>query len=161
MWSRPYQPGKGRWVIAVWELAALAFLHHTSVDLFGLGGHARAVLGVLLIVFWMLLCWRLTQLGLYVSPLGVQVRGLITKRTVAWADVDTIVVDRVVHRVGRLRIPSGRTVWIERADGTRMATTLWADGVDFKFRPALFRDVYAELRQRHVSARAAYAAVDA
>jgi hypothetical protein len=144
----------------VWELGALAFLHHTTVDLFGLAGQARVVLGALLVGSWVLLCWRLTQLGLYVGPLGVQVRGLVTRRTVVWADVDTIVMDRVVHRIGRLRIPAGRTVWVERTSGNRLSTTLWADGVDFKFRPALFQDVYADLRRRHMSARAAEA-VDA
>ena len=33
-WVRPYTPGRGRLVVAAWELGALAFLQETTVSLF-------------------------------------------------------------------------------------------------------------------------------
>jgi hypothetical protein len=153
-WVRPYPPGTGRWVVAVWELLALAFLQHTTVAQFALGPHAAGGLAVVLAGCWAWLCWRLTDLGVYIGPVGLQVRGLVRRRTVPWAAIDRIVVDRMDHTIGRLRIPAGRTVVIDLATGGRVDSTLWADGVDFKFRPALFTQVYATLRAALLTARA-------
>jgi hypothetical protein len=150
-WYRPYTPGKARWVIAVWELIALMLFHRTTVDLFSLGPHTRTHFAAILAAIWACGCWRLAQMGLYTSEVGVQVRGLLTCRTIPWADISRIVLDHVDYDVGKLRIPAGRVVAIELMAGGRVNSTLWADGVDFKFRPALFQKTYDSLRRTHLS----------
>ena len=62
-------------------------------------------------------------------------------------------VDDVVHRFAGLEIPSGRTVVIA-CDGDAVNTPLWAQGIDFRFRPGVFRQVYQGLRAHHAAARA-------
>ena len=143
---RPYAPSKARLVVAVWELGALAFLHRTTVDLFHLPG---TPLLLVIGVAWVALCWRLAVMGVYTGPHGVLVRGLVTRRVVAWRDLDRITVGDATFRLGRVRVPLGRTIWFETRDGARVDSTLYADGIDFRFRRPLFARLHEDLRRCH------------
>jgi hypothetical protein len=135
-----------------WELAALAIFGWTTVELFELGGLRVLALGLGLAGLWVLGCWQIARMGVYVSEYGVRVRGLIRCRTIAWRKIEHIRLHQAAHRIGRLEIPSGMTVLIERADGSDVPTSLWAQGVDFHRQPDTFRAVYHELRERHAAA---------
>jgi hypothetical protein len=136
----------------VWEFAALAIFGWSTVELFELGGPRVLALGLGLAALWALGCWRIARMGVYVSEYGVRVRGLFRSRTVSWRSVEHIRLHEAAHRIGRLQIPSGMTVLIERADGTEVPTSLWAQGVDFHNQPGAFRAVYHDLRERHAAA---------
>ena len=82
------------------------------------------------------------------------VRGLVGSRVLPWHRIDRIAVDDVVHRLAGLEIPGGRTVVISCGDGEAVNTPLWAQGIDFRFRPGVFRQVYQGLRAHHAAARA-------
>ncbi|MDQ7908372.1 PH domain-containing protein [Phytohabitans sp. ZYX-F-186] len=151
-WLRPYAPGRGRRLIMVWELAALAIFGWTTVELFELGGLPVVALGLGLAALWVLGCWRIARMGVYVSEYGMRVRGLLRSRTMAWREVEHIRLHQAAHRLGRLEIPSGMTVLIERTDGADVPTSLWAQGVDFHNQPGAFREVYHYLRERHAAA---------
>jgi hypothetical protein len=147
-WMRPYTPSKGRLVVAAWEFGALAFLQKSTVDLF----HVEPVstpLTVAFFVLWVALCWRLAVMGVYTSHHGIQIRGLLTRRTIAWPSIGRIAVDESTFGIGRLVVPSGRTIRFEMRDGTRVNSTLYAEGIDFRFRPHLFKRLHEELRRRH------------
>jgi hypothetical protein len=150
-WYRPYPPGKARWVIAMWEVGALALFHRTTVDLFSLDPRTGAGLAAILAATWAIGCWRLAQMGLYTGEAGLQIRGLLTRRTISWPNIARILTDDVGYELGKLRIPAGRTILIELLNGGRVNSTLWAEGVDFKFKPALFQETYERLRSRHIA----------
>jgi hypothetical protein len=145
-WSRPYTPGAGRRWIIVWEAGALAYLHWTTVRLFGLGTTASLVLGAAFVVLWVVGSWRINRMGVYVNHTGVLVRGLVFSRTLPWARVERIIVRSA--RIG------GRQVLIDLRDGSTVKTSLWEQGVDFHHRRAVFRSVCQELRERHRAATA-------
>ncbi|MFC0526767.1 PH domain-containing protein [Phytohabitans kaempferiae] len=136
----------------VWELAALAIFGWSTVELFELSGLGVLLLGLGLAALWAVGCWRIARMGVYVSAYGVRVRGLIRSRTIAWCDVEQIRLHEGAHRIGRLEIPSGMTVLIERVGGADVPTSLWAQGVDFHNQPGAFRAVYHDLRERHAAA---------
>ena len=136
----------------VWELAALAIFGWTTAELFELRGTHLLLLILGLGVVWGLGCWRIALMGVYVSAYGVRVRGLFRSRTLAWREVEQIRLHEAAHRIGRLEIPSGMTVLIERASGSDVPTTLWAQGIDFHNQPGAFREVYHDLRERHAAA---------
>ena len=152
-WVRPYAPGRGRWLIIGWELGGLALLLWSTVRMYQLGPIAAAWLGGALTVAWLAGSWRILRMGVYVSDHGVFVRGLTGSRVLPWSRIDRITVDDVVHRFAGLEIPSGRTVVIA-CDGDAVNTPLWAQGIDFRFRPGVFRQVYQGLRAHHAAARA-------
>jgi hypothetical protein len=147
-WVRPYTPSRGRLVVAAWEAGALASLQRSPVDLFHLEP-VSVPLAVALFVLWVALCWRLAVLGVYTSPRGVLIRGLLTRRTIAWADIQRITVDDSSFTVGRRVVPLGRAIRFDMRDGTRVNSTLHADGIDFRFRRHLFKRLHEELRRRH------------
>ncbi|WP_173077524.1 PH domain-containing protein [Phytohabitans rumicis] len=151
-WMRPYTPGQGRRLIMLWELVALAVFGWSTAELFELRGAGIALLAAALTLLWVLGSWRIARMGVYVSEYGVRVRGLLRSRTMAWRDVEHIRLHRAAHRLGRLEIPSGMTVLIERCDGVDVPTSLWAQGVDFHRQPGAFRAVYHDLRERHAAA---------
>ena len=70
-----------------------------------------------------------------------------------WADIALVHVQESHLTLGRLRVPTGRVVQFERVGRQPVTSTLWADGVDFKFRPGAFQAAYADLRRRHGEAR--------
>lgn len=136
----------------VWELAALAIFGWTTVELFELDGLHILALGLGLTALWALGCWRIARMGVYVSEYGVRVRGLFRSQTIPWRKIEHIRLHEAAHRIGPVAIPSGTTVLIERADGTDVPTSLWAQGVDFHNQPGAFRAVYHDLRERHAAA---------
>jgi hypothetical protein len=152
VWTRPYSPGNGRWLVIAWEAVALAILGWTSEDRFHLTGPGIRLMWLALAVTWVVGSARIVDMGVYVAPAGVRIRGLLRTRTVRWSDINRIWLHRATHRLGPLEIPSGMTVLLERHDGTVINTELWAQGVDFHRRPKLFRAVYHELRDRHHAA---------
>ena len=151
-WIRPYTPGNGRWVIIAWEAVALSLLAWSSVGQFGLAWHGIRLLSCAMAVVWVLGAWRILQMGAYVSADGLRICGLLRSRTMRWHDVENVRLHKATHRLGPWNIESGMTVLIERRDGTTVNTELWAQGVDFHSRPAVFRAVYDELRNRHLAA---------
>jgi hypothetical protein len=151
-WVRPYPPGTGRWLVIAWEAAALVFLTWATVRQFDLIGHGvRAVAGSLAAV-WLIGAWRIIQHGVYVSPDGVLIRGLVRSRTMHWREVAGVRLHHTIHRLGRWELQRDMTVVIERHDGATVGTELWAQGVDFHARPKLFRAVYQEIHNRHRAA---------
>jgi hypothetical protein len=151
-WSRPYPVGL-RWLVVAWELGAFVFFHWTTAELFGLDRAAAVAVGVTVAVAWVLVSWRLMRLGVYVADRGVLIRRLASSRAVSWSSIDRIMIDESTVRYGVLAVPTGPTVVIELHDGTRVETPLWAKGIDFHFRPHLFRRVYQVLREQHSAAR--------
>ena len=150
-WVRPYTPGNGRWLVIAWEAVALALLGWTSVDQFGLTGRGIRVLACAIAALWVIGAWRILRMGAYVSTDGLRIRGLLRSRTMQWREVENVRLHKATHRLGPWEIESGMTVLIERRDGTTVNTELWAQGVDFHSRPKVFRAVYHELRDRHLT----------
>jgi hypothetical protein len=156
-WVRPYAPSHGRWLVVAWELAGLAFLDWSTVRLFEMESRAALALTAALALLWLVGSWRIARMGVYVSEYGVRSQGLIGSRTLRWTQIEHITLDQVVYRFGGLRVPSGMAVVIRCHNGTLVNTSLWAQGIDFHYRPAVFRDVYHSLRERHSAALAAQA----
>jgi hypothetical protein len=153
-WTRPYSPGTGRWIVLGWEAASLAVLGWTTARLFDLTGRSAWIMVGVLAAVWLLGCWRILRMGVYVSSRGVRIRGLLRDRTLHWHHIRHIWLHEAKHRLGPVEIPSGLTVLIERSDGSVVNTELWAQGVDFHSRPSVFRAVYHDLRRRHHAATA-------
>jgi hypothetical protein len=154
-WVRPYAPGRARWLIVGWEFVGLVFLDWTTTRLFDLESRAALLLTAALTLLWLIGSWQIVRMGVYVSEYGVRSRGVIGSRTLRWTEIEHITLDKVVYRLGRLRVPSGMAVVIECRNGTLVNTSLWVQGIDFHSRPAVFRDVYHGLRERHSAALAA------
>ncbi|GAA0941097.1 PH domain-containing protein [Virgisporangium aurantiacum] len=152
-WRRPYRSGLGRWIVALWEGAAMVFLHRTSAELFHLDGRPADILAVVLGAFWVALCVRLARMGVFVGGGGIQIRGLVTRRTIPWRAIERITVQHVSQRVLGLTIPAGRAAVIELRDGGHIDSTLSTEGVDFKFSPKRFVQACTQLRAEHASAR--------
>lgn len=151
-WLRPYSPGRGRWLIVGWELVGLAFVDWTTIRLFDLMPADAWVVTGLLAIAWLVGSWRILRMGVYVSEIGVSIRGLAGSRTLRWTDIDQFALDQPVFRLGALQVPAGLTVLIRHRNGEFVNTSLWAQGVDFHSRPRLFREVYGLLCERHWAA---------
>jgi hypothetical protein len=144
--SRPYTAGAGRWLVIVWEAAALALFGWSTVDLFGLTGPRVGVLAAVVVAIWAVGGWRILRMGVYVGPSGLRILGLLRCRTMRWEQV----VDVRLHRHTGPFVPAGLTVLIDCRDGSTVNTELWAQGVDFHSRPQVFREVFRELRDCHM-----------
>jgi hypothetical protein len=151
-WERPYTTGTGRRLVIGWEAGALGLFGWSSVQHFGLAGPGISLLVVALTALWIGGGRRIIQMGVYVGPRGLRVRGLLRTRTMSWEDIAHVRLHQQVHKLGGWRIDSGMTVLIERRDGSTVNTELWAQGVDFHSRPGAFREVYHLLRDRHLAA---------
>ncbi len=151
-WVRPYEPGSGRWLVIAWEAVALAMLSWATVRQFDLMGHGVRVVACLLAAVWVVGAWRILQLGVYVSPEGVLIRGLLRSRVMRWREIAGVRIHRARHRLGPWEIESGNTVLLERMNGETVNTELWEKGVDFHSRPTVFRAVYQEIRNLHRTA---------
>ena len=151
-WTRPYAPGTGRWLVIGWEAIALALLGWTTVEQFGLAGLGVRILAAVITTVWVVGGWRIREMGVYVGPAGLRIRGLLRSRTMRWDEVAHVRLHRHSHKIAGWEIEGGMTVLIERRDGTTVDTELWAQGVDFHSRPQVFRQVYRELRERHLAA---------
>ena len=153
-WVRPYTPGTGRWLVIGWEAVALGLLGWSTVEQFGLAGPGIRILATVIATVWVVGGWRIREMGVYVGPAGVRIRGLLRSRNMRWDQIANVRLHQHTHRIGGWEIHGGMTVLIERRDGTTVNTELWAQGVDFHSRPQLFRAVYRELRDRHQAAAA-------
>lgn len=151
-WVRPYTPGTGRWLVIAWEAAALGLLAWTTVQQFDLTGRGVRVVACALAAVWVIGTGRILQMGAYVGPDGLLIRGLVRSRAMRWRDVAHVRLHQATHKIGRWEIQSGLTVVIECRDGSTVNTELWAQGIDFHSRPTVFRAVYQELRNRHLAA---------
>lgn len=151
-WERPYTPGNGRWLVIGWEVVAFGLLGWTSIRQFGLAGAGVWWLVAALTAIWAVGAIRVLRMGAYVGERGLRLRGLWRTRTLRWAEIEHVRLHKAVHKLGPWEIESGMTVLIERRDGGVVDTELWAQGVDFHSRPHVFRDVYHELRNRHLDA---------
>ncbi|GAA4605495.1 hypothetical protein BJY16_005411 [Actinoplanes octamycinicus] len=147
-WARAYRPARARWGVIAWEAAGLAYLHGTTVRLFDLDADGSIPLAVVLLLTWIAGSWQVVRMGVYLRAGAVRIRGVMRTRTIPFADIAEVSVEDVVHRVGPLRVPSGRTVFLVLRDGTRVNTAMWQRGLDFHHRPRLFREVCRELRDR-------------
>ena len=153
IWTRPYSPGPGRWLVIAWEAAALAFLAWVTVRQFDLSGHAIKLVACTLAAVWVIGAHRIMQMGAYVGATGLRIHGLVRSRTMPWREVANVRLHKGTQRVGPWQFETGMTVLIERRDGSFVNTELWAKGVDFHARPSLFRAVYQELRSRHAASQ--------
>jgi hypothetical protein len=153
-WVRPYSPGVGRWLVIGWEAIAFALLGWASVGLFRVEGNGVTYLAMTLAALWVVGGWRILEMGVYVRPDGLQIRGLLRSRRLGWDEIAHVRLHRHTNKIGRWEIEGGMTVLIERRDGSMVNTELWAQGVDFHNRPHLFRAVYQDLRTRHLEAKA-------
>ncbi|UQU64650.1 PH domain-containing protein [Couchioplanes caeruleus] len=154
-WVRPYSPGVGRWLVIGWEAIAFVLLGWASVGLFQVEGNGVTYLAMALTALWVVGGWRILEMGVYVGPTGLQIRGLLRSRRLSWDEIAHVRLHRHTNKIGRWEIEGGMTVLIERRDGSTVNTELWAQGVDFHNRPHLFREVYHDLRSRHLEAKAA------
>jgi hypothetical protein len=153
-WVRPYTPSIGRWLVIVWEAAALSLLAWSTIQQFDLTGRGVRIVACMLTAVWVVGTSRIMQTGAYVGADGLLIRGLLRSRTLRWRDVAHVRLHKATHKIGRWEIESGMTVLIECRDGSTVNTELWAQGIDFHSRPTVFRAVYHELRNRHLTARA-------
>ena len=151
-WTRPYTPGAGRWLVIGWEAIALALLGWSTVEQFGLAGIGIRILAAVITTVWVVGGWRIRGMGVYVGPAGLRIRGLLRSRTMRWDEVAHVRLHRHSLKIGGWEVEGGMTVLIERSDGTTVNTELWAQGIDFHSRPQVFRQVYRELRERHLVA---------
>jgi len=138
--------------VIAWEAVALGLLGWTTVEQFGLAGLGIRILAAVIAAVWVVGGWRILELGVYVGPGGLRIRGLLRSRTLDWSEIAHVRLHRHSHKIGGWELQAGMTVLIERRDGTTVNTELWAQGVDFHSRPQAFRDVYRELRERHLAA---------
>ncbi|MEV6849616.1 PH domain-containing protein [Actinoplanes sp. NPDC051411] len=151
-WTRPYEPGAGRWLVIAWEAPALALLGWSTARKFALSGTGVWIMVAVLAAIWLIGAWRILRMGVYAGADGVLIRGLLRSRTLRWQEVAHVHLHKATHRLGPWEIESGLTVLIERRDGSMVNTELWAQGVDFHRRPRVFRAVYRELRALHLDA---------
>jgi hypothetical protein len=151
-WTRPYEPGAGRWLVIIWEAPALALLGWSTARKFGFTGTGFWIMVGVLAAVWLIGAWRIVRMGVYAGSDGVLIRGLLRSRTLRWQEVAHVHLHKATHRLGPWEIESGLTVLIERRDGSMVNTELWAQGVDFHSRPRVFRAVYHELRTLHLDA---------
>ncbi|OJF10653.1 PH domain-containing protein [Couchioplanes caeruleus] len=150
-WIRPYSVGTGRWLVIGWEAVAFGLLGWASIGLFELTGVGVRILAMLMAAAWVIGGWRIIEMGVYVSPHALRIRGLLRTRTLRWEDIAHVRLHRHANKIGRWEIEGGMTVLIEGRDGSTVNTELWAQGVDFHRRPQAFREVYHELRNRHLA----------
>jgi Bacterial PH domain len=153
-WTRPYEPGAGRWLVIAWEAVALAMLGWSSIRKFDLTETGVWIMIGVMAALWIIGAWRIVRMGVYAGADGVRIRGLLRSRTLRWHEVAHVHLHKATHHLGPWEIESGLTVLIERRDGSMVNTELWAQGVDFHSRPRLFRAVYHELRTLHLDALA-------
>jgi hypothetical protein len=153
-WTRPYEPGAGRWLVIAWEAVALALLGWSSTRKFDLTETGVWIMIGVMAAIWIIGAWRIVRMGVYAGADGVRIRGLLRSRTLRWHEVAHVHLHKATHRLGPWEIESGLTVLIERRDGSMVNTELWAQGVDFHSRPRLFRAVYHKLRTLHLDALA-------
>ena len=151
-WIRPYTPGTGRWLVIGWEAVALGLLGWSTVEQFGLAGPGVRILATVITAVWVVGGCRIREMGVYVGPAGLRIRGLVRSRTMRWEEIAHVRLHRHSHKIHSWEIQGGMTVVIERRDGTMVNTELWAQGIDFHSRPQAFRAVYRELRERHLAA---------
>ena len=153
IWTRPYTPGHGRWLVVAWEAAALALLAWATIRQFEVTGHGVKLVACTLAALWVIGTHRILRMGAYVGASGLRIHGLLHSHTVHWRDIAHVRLHRATHRLGPWKIESGMTVLIDHRDGSTVNTDLWAKGIDFHARPAVFRAVYQELRTRHQAAQ--------
>ncbi|AGL13959.1 PH domain-containing protein [Actinoplanes sp. N902-109] len=153
-WVRPYSPGTGRWLVIGWEAVSFALLAWASIGLFHLAGVGVHILAMVTAAVWVVAGWRILEMGVYVRPAGLQIRGLLRSRTLRWDEIAHVRLHRHTNKIGRWEIEGGLTVLIERRDGSMVNTELWAQGIDFHGRPHAFKEVYHYLRERHLAASA-------
>jgi hypothetical protein len=153
MWTRPYSPGPGRWLVIGWEAFALSLLAWATVRQFDLSGHGVKLVACALAAVWVIGAHRILQMGAYVGVAGLRIHGLVRSHTMSWREVAHVRLHKATHRLGPWRIETGMTVLIERRDGSTVNTELWAKGIDFHSRPSVFRAVYHELRNRHLASQ--------
>jgi hypothetical protein len=151
-WVRPYTPGTGRWLVIGWEAAAMALLAWTTIQQFDLTGHGVRIVACVLAAVWVVTTGRILQMGAYVGPEGLLIRGLLRSHSMRWRDIARIRLHKATHKIGPWEIESGMTVLVDCRDGSTVNTQLWAQGIDFHSRPTVFRAVYHELRNRHLAA---------
>jgi hypothetical protein len=151
-WTRPYEPGAGRWLVIAWEAPALGLLGWSTARKFDFTGTGVWIMVGVLAAIWLLGAWRILRMGVYAGADGVLIRGLLRSRTLRWQEVAHVHLHKTTHRLGPWEIESGLTVLIERRDGSMVNTELWAQGVDFHSRPRTFRAVYHALRTLHLDA---------
>ena len=147
-WVRAYPPSPARWGVVVWEAAGLAYLHWTTVRLFGPREDAGWVLAVTFALVWAVGSWQVVRMGLYLRTDALRIRGVLRTRTVPWSAIEAVTVEDVVYRAGPCRIPAGKTVILILRRGDCVNTAMWERGMDFHRRPQVFRAVYRELRRR-------------
>jgi len=154
-WRRPYSPGPGRWIVVVWELFGLGLFGWSTERVLrpsiALTPAGIVALVIALLVVWVIGSYRILRMGAYVSEHGVRVQRVIGSYTVSWAEVERITVRDSRHKVGGLQVGGGLSVQIEPRNGDPIETTLWAQGIDFAFRPHAFHAAYRALRE-HLTA---------
>ena len=79
-WVRPYTPGTGRWLVIGWEAAAMGLLAWTTIQQFDLTGHGVRIVACVLAAVWVVATGRILQMGAYVGPDGLLIRGLVRSR---------------------------------------------------------------------------------
>lgn len=147
-WARAYPPSPARWGVVAWEAAGLAYLHWTTVRLFGLPHDAGWLLALTFALAWAAGSWQVLQMGMYLSADALRIRGVFRTRTVRWSTIRAAAVEDVAYRIGPYRLPAGKTVVLILQEGNRVNTAMWAQGMDFYRKPQMFRTVYSELRRR-------------
>jgi hypothetical protein len=147
-WVRAYPPSPARWGVVAWEAAGLAYLHWTTVRLFGLREDAGWVLAVTFALAWAAGSWQVVRMGVYLSTDALRIRGILRTRTVPFEAIEAVTVEDVVYRAGPCHVPAGKAAILILRRGGRVNTTMWERGMDFHRRPQMFRTVCRELRRR-------------
>src|SRR3954464_8216172 len=99
-WVRPYTPGTGRWLVIGWEAVALALLGWSTVEQFGLAGPGIRILAAAIATVWVVGGWRIREMGVYVGPRGVRIRGLLRSRTLRWDQIAHVRLHRHSVKLG-------------------------------------------------------------
>ena len=134
----------------VWELLALALFGWSTLRLLeqltAVPPTAGWVLSGLLAAAWIAASWRIVRYGVYVNDYGLRIQGLLRSRVIAWPEVKQIAMRDTSHVLLGITVAGGPNVLIDLRTGETAATPLYANGIDFLFRPHAFGHAYRELR---------------
>ncbi|MFC5149826.1 hypothetical protein [Streptomyces aureoversilis] len=138
-WRRPYRPGPWRVGVTALLLLLASYVLFAAMIIAVAGSLPGAGICVAVAVLVITLAVRLVRAGVWVSEHGLRHVGLLSAKTVPWAEVTAVrTAQQPVRWLGLPRTVQGQAVVVERAGGSPLPTLVTDHGADFLGRPQAF-----------------------